>query len=53
LPPHRRAIAAYRALRGFFVPAEVRVVTDAEAIWNFVLALLPSYLQIDLPGEGS
>ena len=30
LPPHRRAVAAYRALRGLFLPAEVKVVTRAE-----------------------
>ena len=30
LPPHRRAIAAYRALRGLFFPAEIKVVTRAE-----------------------
>jgi len=30
LPPHRRAIRAYRALRGLFLPAEVKVVTHAE-----------------------
>jgi predicted nucleotidyltransferase len=30
LPPHRRAIRAYRALRGLFLPAEVKVVTQAE-----------------------
>jgi uncharacterized protein len=30
LPPHRRAVAAYRALRGLFFPAEVKVVTEAE-----------------------
>jgi predicted nucleotidyltransferase len=30
LPPHRRAVAAYRALRGLFLPAEVKVVTQAE-----------------------
>lgn len=30
LPPHRRAVAAYRALRGLFLPAEVKVVTEAE-----------------------
>lgn len=26
LPPHRQAIAAYRALRGLFFPAEIKVV---------------------------
>jgi len=30
LPPHRRAIEAYRSLRGLFLPAEVKVVTRAE-----------------------
>lgn len=30
LPPYRRAIEAYRALRGLFLPAEVKVVTHAE-----------------------
>ena len=30
LPPHRRAVAAYRALRGLFLPAEVKVATRAE-----------------------
>ena len=30
LPPHKRAIEAYRALRGLFLPAEVKVVTRAE-----------------------
>ncbi len=30
LPPHRRAVAVYRALRGLFLPAEVKVVTRAE-----------------------
>lgn len=30
LPPHKRAIKAYRALRGLFFPAEVKVVTRAE-----------------------
>ena len=30
LPPHSRAVAAYRALRGLFMPAEVKVVTRAE-----------------------
>ena len=30
LPTHRRAIEAYRALRGLFLPAEIRVVTAAE-----------------------
>jgi predicted nucleotidyltransferase len=28
--PHERAVAAYRALRGLFVPAEVKVATRAE-----------------------
>jgi predicted nucleotidyltransferase len=28
--PHKRAVAAYRALRGLFVPAEVKVATRAE-----------------------
>jgi predicted nucleotidyltransferase len=30
LPPHRRAVAAYRALRGLFLPAEVTVATREE-----------------------
>ena len=30
LPPHKRAIEAYRALRGLFLPAEVKVMTRAE-----------------------
>ncbi len=30
LPPHKRAIKAYRALRGLFLPAEIKVVTRAE-----------------------
>ena len=30
LPPHRRAVAVYRALRGLFLPAEVKVATRAE-----------------------
>ena len=30
LPPHKRAVAAYRALRGLYLPAEVKVVTRAE-----------------------
>ena len=30
LLPHQRAVAAYRALRGLFLPAEVKVVTRAE-----------------------
>ena len=30
LPPHRRAISAYRALRGLFFPAEIKVITHAE-----------------------
>ena len=30
LPPHKRAIEAYRSLRGLFLPAEVKVVTRAE-----------------------
>jgi len=38
LPPHRRAVAAYRALRGLFMPADVKVVTRAEferrALWS-------------------
>jgi predicted nucleotidyltransferase len=29
-PPHRRAIEAYRALRGLSLPAEIKVVTRAE-----------------------
>ncbi len=30
LPAHRRAVPAYRALRGLFLPAEVKVVTRDE-----------------------
>jgi predicted nucleotidyltransferase len=30
LSPHERAVAAYRALRGLFLPAEVKVVTRTE-----------------------
>jgi len=30
LPPHKRARAAYHALRGLFFPAEVKVVTREE-----------------------
>ncbi len=30
LPPHKRAVEVYRALRGLRVPIEVKVVTDAE-----------------------
>jgi len=30
LPPHKRAIEAYRSLRGLFFPAEIKVVTRAE-----------------------
>lgn len=30
LPPHKRAIPAYRALRGLFLPAEVKVITREE-----------------------
>lgn len=30
LPPHRRAVAAYRALRGLCLPAEIKVVTREE-----------------------
>jgi predicted nucleotidyltransferase len=30
LPPHRRAVAAYRALRGLYLPAEIKVATTAE-----------------------
>ena len=30
LPPHKRAISAYRALRGLFLPAEIKVVTREE-----------------------
>ena len=30
LPPHRRAVEVYRALRGLRVPVEVKVVTEAE-----------------------
>lgn len=29
-PPQRRAMAAYRALRGLFLPAEIKVVTRDE-----------------------
>lgn len=32
LPPHKRAVAAYRALRGLFVPAEVRFRVTVVAI---------------------
>ena len=28
-PTHRRAVEAYRALRGLFLPAEIKVVTKA------------------------
>lgn len=30
LPPHQRAVTAYRALRGLFVPVEIKVATRAE-----------------------
>jgi predicted nucleotidyltransferase len=30
LPPHKRAVAAYRALRGLCLPAEIKVVTRSE-----------------------
>jgi len=30
LPAHKRAIEAYRALRGLFLPAEIKVVTQSE-----------------------
>jgi predicted nucleotidyltransferase len=30
LPPHKRAVAAYRALRGLYLPAEVKVATRLE-----------------------
>ena len=30
LPTHRRAVEAYRALRGLFLPAEIKVVTQVE-----------------------
>ena len=30
VPPHKRAVEAYRALRGLFLPAEVKVMTRAE-----------------------
>jgi predicted nucleotidyltransferase len=30
LPPHRRAVMVYRALRGLFLPAEVTVTTQGE-----------------------
>jgi uncharacterized protein len=30
LPPHRRSVPAYRALRGLYVPAEIIVTTQAE-----------------------
>ena len=29
-PTHRRAVEAYRALRGLFIPAEIKVVTKSE-----------------------
>ena len=38
LPPHKRARAAYRALRGLFFPAEIKVITreelDRRRHWN-------------------
>lgn len=30
LPPHKRVLEAYRALRGLFLPVELKVVTRAE-----------------------
>ncbi len=30
LPPHQRAVVAYRALRGLFAPVEIKVATRAE-----------------------
>jgi len=30
LPPHQRAVSAYRALRGLGVPVEIKVATHAE-----------------------
>jgi len=30
LAPHRRAVEAYRALRGLFLPVEIKVLTRAE-----------------------
>lgn len=30
LPPRRQAVTAYRALRGLFFPAEIKVVTHTE-----------------------
>lgn len=30
LAPHKRAVEAYRSLRGLFLPAEIKVVTRAE-----------------------
>ena len=30
LPPHKRAVEAYRTLRGLFLPAEIKVVTQEE-----------------------
>lgn len=30
LPPHQRAVAAYRALQGLFAPVEIKVTTRAE-----------------------
>ena len=30
LPPHKKAIQAYHALRGLFLPAEIKVVTQEE-----------------------
>ena len=30
LPTHKTAVEAYRALRGLFLPAEIKVVTQAE-----------------------
>lgn len=30
LPPHKRSIEVYRALRGLFLPAEIKVLTRTE-----------------------
>lgn len=30
VPTHRKAVEAYRALRGLFLPAEIKVVTQTE-----------------------
>jgi len=29
-PTHRKSVEAYRALRGLFIPAEIKVVTNSE-----------------------